>query len=409
MEESESTLRQPAPVGSMKATILGSGCSTSVPHLAHVLGGGCSICPAAAADPWSKDRRGNVSLLLRSTLPDGAERCIMVDFGKTARQGILQHFPPRGLQRVHALILTHAHMDAIGGLDDTREIIPAVSVRDESTHYGYRTREGALRVLCDEETYEDVARCFPYILEKTIPWVDHAALPDELRAQLKEAADRGEDTRVSLRWVAVTAWTVHAARWAAYRVCGVLVQAFPVHHGPGTLSLGFAFGPHGSLVYISDINGFPEGVLEWLRSPRRHPFLDSGAAQGPDGDLDGHIRVAEGRPQDTAVDSGTGPGADGEATRIDTLVIDLLSIQAHATHFSAAESVDAVRSLRPRRAVFVGMSCMPGHEGMQRKVLELGADMEGEVELVVGYDGMEMGAFTADCAEHVRSVQEGES
>lgn len=404
MGDADDALREAAPIGSMKATILGSGCSTSVPHMLHILGGGCSICAAAAEDPRSKDRRGNVSLLLRSTLPDGAERCVMVDFGKTARAGILQHFPPRGLKRVHALILTHAHMDAIGGLDDTREIIPAVSVRDESTHYGYRTREGALRVLCDNDTYQDVCRCFPYILEKSIPWVDHAALPDELRAQLRDAAARGEDTRVTLRWVAVTAWTVHTARWAAYRVCGVLVQAFPVHHGPGTQSLGFAFGPCGSLVYISDINGFPDGVLEWLRGPRRHPFLASGDEHGPDGDLDGHIRVEEGQPPAA---EGGGPGADAEATRIDTLVIDLLSEQAHATHFSAAESVDAVRALRPRRAVFVGMSCMPGHEELQRRVEELGADLEGEVELIVGWDGMELGAFTADSADHVHSVQQG--
>ena len=47
-------------------------------------------------------------------------RTILIDAGKDFRQSALELFPKYKLRRIDALLLTHAHADAINGLDDLR-------------------------------------------------------------------------------------------------------------------------------------------------------------------------------------------------------------------------------------------------------------------------------------------------
>ena len=103
----------------MKVTILGSGTSTGVP----MVGCGCRGC--MSADP--RDKRTRASLLVQH---EG--RNILIDASTDLRFQALRE----GLQRVDAVLFTHAHADHVNGIDDLRgfhflhkEIIPCFGSR----------------------------------------------------------------------------------------------------------------------------------------------------------------------------------------------------------------------------------------------------------------------------------------
>ena len=107
-----------------RVVFLGTGCSTAIPRIPHVLRKdvNCEVCKLAHRDPLSKERRNNVSIALafRPTA-DQEPVCMVVDAGKTFREATMRFFPAHGLTGIHLLFLTHGHADAIFGLDDLRE------------------------------------------------------------------------------------------------------------------------------------------------------------------------------------------------------------------------------------------------------------------------------------------------
>jgi phosphoribosyl 1,2-cyclic phosphate phosphodiesterase len=117
--------------GDLTVTILGSGTSGGVPRIAC----GCPTC--ASADP--RDRRSRASALLAF----GPYR-VLIDAGPDLRAQALRE----GLDRVDAVLLTHEHADAIGGLDDLR--------RFNELRGGYldvRTLPDSLAIVVDRFRY----------------------------------------------------------------------------------------------------------------------------------------------------------------------------------------------------------------------------------------------------------------
>lgn len=139
---------------------VGTGNSSALPQVAHLFKGpGCAVCEDALL-PGSKNRRNNVSMLIRihkealactssqvsiagglhSPDSDSAQTEsevasqvtlkiedspfweILVDCGKTFREATLRVLHPAGVRGIDAVLLTHDHMDAIGGLDDLRDL-----------------------------------------------------------------------------------------------------------------------------------------------------------------------------------------------------------------------------------------------------------------------------------------------
>lgn len=88
-----------------KLTFLGTGTSSGVP----MLGCGCDVC--SSADP--RDKR-----LRASALVEYGGLTILVDCGPDFRQQALR----AGATHLDGILLTHNHMDHIGGLDDTRAL-----------------------------------------------------------------------------------------------------------------------------------------------------------------------------------------------------------------------------------------------------------------------------------------------
>jgi phosphoribosyl 1,2-cyclic phosphate phosphodiesterase len=123
--------------GPVRITFLGTGTSTGVP----AVGCPCEVC--RSEDP--RDKRLRASVLVEF---DG--RAVVIDTGTDFRQQALR----AGLDRLDAVLFTHAHADHIFGLDDIRP-------------FNFRTRR-PVPVYADERTWEGLRRVYDYVFNPTV-------------------------------------------------------------------------------------------------------------------------------------------------------------------------------------------------------------------------------------------------
>eukprot|EP00434_Breviolum_minutum_P023671 symbB.v1.2.020881.t1/scaffold1778.1/size101634/1 len=319
----------PPKLGSFDAVVLGSGVSTAA--VAIRKSDGLTVCEEAHQNPASKNRRLNVSLLLRYSPPDGSRvRHVMVDAGKTLRQAALQTLPKYGVSNIDALLITHGHADAMLGMDDLRDL----QVISDGKHIGYCLAGGAgpMQIISNKITLDRVREAFPYLHAQA-----DFVRPGVLRRRIAyiEFSEVSDDETMEL-------------------VDGLPLRVFPVWHGGTYISLGFAFGDRLKggypLVYISDISAVP---------PKTMTFLEEAAACG-----------------------------------IDLFMVDALSRGGHPTHMSLDEAVELVRKLRPSRTLLVGMdSCAVGdHDEVNAELRAL--QSEG-LDVQLAFDGQQLPEFPA--------------
>jgi len=208
----------------LRAVFMGTGVSTGLPGMNCIVGGGkgvCKVCEEGLRDVYSPNRRGNVSLLLQY-----GGRNILVDCGKTFRETALRWFRKHGVNAIDAVILTHGHADAVGGIDDLRDV--------------QRTFSAPTPVYLNIETKRVCQSAYPYLF----PRLEASDVP---------------------RRIAQLDWRV-ISDVDEFEVHGVPAKAFPVFHGGTYISLGFSFGKDKPFVYISDVSSFPEETLRTISS-----------------------------------------------------------------------------------------------------------------------------------------------
>lgn len=183
----------------LRVTVLGSGTSMGVPSLAcH-----CAVCRSRD----SHDRRTRPSILLSYS-----GRQVVVDTTPDFRSQALA----AGLDRLDAVLFTHAHADHILGLDDIRPF----NLKQQSP----------IPIYGSQDTLAILRRSFAYIFE-----------PRSVPSSIPEV-----DTRILN---------------GAFDLFGTRIQPVPAMHGPLPV-LGFRIG---SFAYLTDFSSVPESSKELLQ------------------------------------------------------------------------------------------------------------------------------------------------
>ena len=182
-----------------KITVLGSGTSVGVP----TIGCHCAVC--RSTDP--RDNRLRPSILVSY---EG--RHVLIDTTPDFRAQALR----AGIERLDAVLFTHAHADHIMGLDDVRP-------------FNFRQKE-RIPIYASADTMSAIQRCFAYIfaarqVETNIP-------------QLEARTIDGQPIELF----------------------GLEFAPVPILHGKQTI-LGFRFG---AAAYLTDHSDIPESSLEQL-------------------------------------------------------------------------------------------------------------------------------------------------
>jgi phosphoribosyl 1,2-cyclic phosphate phosphodiesterase len=182
----------------MRITFLGTGTSTGVP----VIGCRCRVC--TSTDP--RNQRLRPSILL-----EWNDRGILVDSSSDFRQQALRH----RIDRLDAVLYTHAHADHVMGLDDLRI-------------YNFR-QKADLPVYGSAGTLEHLRRTFWYAFTET--------------------QEGGGKPRLDLRPVA-----------GSFDLFGVRVDPVPLWHGELEV-FGYRIG---KFAYCTDCNRIPPASMQAL-------------------------------------------------------------------------------------------------------------------------------------------------
>ncbi|TVU09314.1 hypothetical protein EJB05_42778, partial [Eragrostis curvula] len=200
---------------------IGTGTSEGIPRVS-CLTDPTKTCPVCtkAAEPGNRNRRRNTCILLRHATPSGTAN-ILVDAGKFFYHSALQWFPAFGLRTIDAVIITHSHADAIGGLDCLRDWTNNV--------------QPSIPIYVAERDYEVMKMTHYYLI----------------------------DTSVVIPGAAVSALQFNIINEEPFTVHNLEVIPLPVWHGQGYRSLGFRFG---DICYISDVSDIPEETYKLLEN-----------------------------------------------------------------------------------------------------------------------------------------------
>jgi phosphoribosyl 1,2-cyclic phosphate phosphodiesterase len=184
----------------MRITVLGSGTSSGVP----TIGCRCEVC--RSTDP--RDKRLRPSVLLQY---DG--RNVLVDTTPDFREQVLR----AGLERLDAILYTHAHADHILGLDDVRP-------------FNF-FQKSSIPLYATEETFAIIRRVFAYAF----------------------AEGESESSRPRLE--------LHTLDGAPFPLFGRMCIPVRLAHGKGEC-FGFRFG---RAAYLTDHSAIPEASMALLQ------------------------------------------------------------------------------------------------------------------------------------------------
>ncbi|EGO28417.1 hypothetical protein SERLADRAFT_458787 [Serpula lacrymans var. lacrymans S7.9] len=333
-------------IAPIELVFLGTGTSSSLPHLDCLTAPPdrepCSTCLSTLTPEGKKNIRRNTSAALRVQGKDGNTTTIVIDVGKNFQAAAVEWFPKYNLRRIDAVIITHAHADAMNGLDDLRGWTLGGAIQSH------------IDVYVSLPTFREVQRAFPYLVSKEFA---------SGGGDVPEFAWHIIDDKVpfEINGIRITPFTVHHGR--LFTTTTTAPPAFtptpyttqpstpsasgistPVRQsldhglglklhgaGPGQIHPYFCFGfiIQDSMIYLSDVSHIPEDTWKVLKPEGKDP------------------------PQ--------------------VLVIDCLRLNGHTSHMGLQDSLAAIRRLGAKRNYWTGF----GHEVAHDEYVTIGKATEG--------------------------------
>ena len=268
----------------------------------------------------NKNYRNNPSFLIATK-----EGNVIIDVGKTFREGALRWMPKYQIRSIDAIILTHEHMDAAGGLDDVRgfqKYVRTSSAKEgEEDRFHLNFTQVPMPLFLSQNCLQK--------LQDEFPWL----LPKEKKQEQTPTTGKKDDKPVVNRHVAsfdVTIFDDSLQPIFPLKDGDLKVTPLPVMHGEDLVSFGFAFTVGGgtfNVVYLSDISRMLPETLDFILTKLPQPT---------------HL-----------------------------LVLDALLVEGtNPVHFSLAQAMELVEQIRPEQTYLVGMNCdsFEPHEAMNQRL-----------------------------------------
>ncbi|EKF39618.1 hypothetical protein MOQ_000146 [Trypanosoma cruzi marinkellei] len=332
-------------------TIVGSGCSTGIPVIGH-LSGNCA-CAVAMRDAEGPNRRNNVSLLITVPSPHGGSssdsrgvRRVLIDCGKTFRDAYFRVLAKHQVQTVDALLVTHDHVDAMGGLDDMRDL-QRMSLDGHDNWFV----EHYIPTYASAKTMNALRCQFGYIHRNSRVMGPAPRTAEEHESIMQRVAEEREHAGLTnnigtRRSTALELFTLPDDTPTPFYIptlgADFNFHAVPVEHGAGYVALGFVFGRgvafrsagatgaivanHSCVVYLSDVSTVPVAAMKFLQ----------------------------------------------DLVKIDVLIVDLLHGpgRRYETHYCMDDVIKLVASLQPTCTYTIGMYCDVEHERGNQQLRE---------------------------------------
>lgn len=311
---------------------------------------------ASRGDPkYNKNYRNNPSFLIHHyDSQSESYKNIIIDVGKTFREGAMRWFPEFKIQSLDAIILTHEHMDAAAGLDDVRGFqryeSPPPAPPPSSPSLGGSPAQPLRRIpvplYLSEHCHEQLQNQFPFLLPKRMGTkVVDTCCNDPAPTMATTSTGTPSTPSKPIVHRDVAGFDVNIFQpYQPMHIEGLNIIPLPVWHGDDLISYGFAFSipittktttttsttnegttsKSVNVVYISDISRMVPETMDFIQK---------------------------------------------ELPPTDILVVDaLLWHRQHPTHYSLEQAVELRNQIQPRLQTYlVGMSCenYPPHEEME--------------------------------------------
>ena len=200
---------------------MGTGTSEGVPRVSCLTNPAsqCKVCPDAIKK-GSPNRRRNTSILIQRQLANGQTNNIVIDAVKFFYEAAIQWFQKFKVECIDALVITHAHADAIGGLDDLRD-------------WTNNTQE-SLPIYLRDADYKQVQSLFYYLVDRT------------------KKTGGGGVAKLNFKSINKSPFTID----------GLRIIPLPVEHGKNREVFGYRFGP---VSYISDASSISDETADLIR------------------------------------------------------------------------------------------------------------------------------------------------